>query len=68
MLPTLTNVENPSPSRLAAASAARPSAPLCEDMATRPCGGKTGANVAASRTAGSAFRSPMQLGPTSRIP
>ena len=47
---------------------ARPSAPLCVENATRPAGGNTGENVAFSSTLGSAFSSPMQLGPIMRMP
>ncbi len=45
-----------------------PSAPDWLDMATLPRGGNTGANVPSRRTAGSVLSTPMQLGPTMRIP
>jgi hypothetical protein len=68
LFPTLTNVENPSPYRPAAASAASPTAPLWDDIATRPAGGNTGENEAFNLTAGSALSNPRQFGPTIRIP
>ena len=37
-------------------------------METLPAGGKTGLKVAFSRTAGSVLSTPMQFGPTRRIP
>ncbi len=37
-------------------------------MPTPPAGGQLGAKVAFSDTAGSVFRTPMQFGPTSRMP
>ena len=45
-----------------------PSAPLCDSKPRCPVGGKIGENDALSRTAGSAFSRPMQLGPTIRMP
>src|SRR5512146_590979 len=45
-----------------------PSAPLCEYIPTLPGGGAVGAKVASSRTAGSVLSTPIQLGPTIRIP
>src|SRR5258708_5900728 len=47
---------------------AMPSAPLCDSMPMVPAGGPCGANVASSDTAGSAFNTPIQFGPTMRIP
>jgi hypothetical protein len=47
---------------------ARPSAPLCVAIDTLPVGGDTGLNVAFSRTDGSVESTPMQFGPTMRIP
>ena len=44
-----------------------PSAPDCDTNAAWPNGGIVGANVALSDTAGSAFRTPMQFGPTIRM-
>ena len=51
-----------------AARMAMPSAPLCDDSAIVAGGGKTGENDAFSRTAGSVFSRPMQLGPIIRMP
>src|SRR5580698_6829759 len=45
-----------------------PRAPLCEYIPRLPVGGSTGAKVALSRIAGSVFSTPMQFGPTIRIP
>jgi hypothetical protein len=45
-----------------------PRAPLCDSIATLPAGGQVGAKVASSRTAGSVLSTPMQLGPTMRMP
>ena len=44
------------------------SAPLCEQNATLPGRGNSGANDAFNRTAGSVFKSPRQLGPIMRMP
>ena len=49
-------------------SIASPSAPLCVASATRPRGGKIGANDAFSPTRGSVFIRPMQFGPIRRAP
>jgi hypothetical protein len=67
LFPTLTNVERPTCRSAASFRMARPSAPLCDSSETVPAGGNTGENEAFSRGA-PAFSSPMQLGPTMRIP
>ena len=61
-------VEIPRFTRRAYSRMARPSAPLWVENATRPAGGNTGEKVAFSSTLGSAFSSPMQLGPIMRAP
>src|SRR5437867_8849329 len=43
-------------------------APDWLDIATDPAGGQAGAKVASRLTAGSVLTTPMQLGPTMRIP
>ncbi len=53
-------------SSAARSSIASPSAPLCESIETPPAGGQLGAKVALSDVAVS--RTPMQLGPTMRMP
>jgi len=68
LLPTLTKLESPRPRSRAYSRMASPSAPLCEDMATRPWGGKTGEKLAFIRTSGAVLIRPRQLGPTMRIP
>ena len=45
-----------------------PRAPDWQKKPTRPRPGACGAIVALSRTAGSAFTTPRQLGPTTRMP
>src|SRR6202171_1033504 len=47
---------------------ARPRAPLCDMKPTRPRGGVVGPKVAFIDTSGAVLITPMQLGPTSRIP
>ncbi len=47
---------------------ASPRAPLCEENATLPRGGATGAKVAFRETVGSVFTIPRQFGPTIRMP
>src|ERR1700680_1403999 len=47
---------------------ASPRAPLCDMKPTRPRGGVAGPNVAFIETSGAVLITPMQLGPTSRIP
>src|ERR1700693_3262329 len=47
---------------------ARPRAPLCDMKPTRPRGGVAGPKVAFIETSGAVLITPMQLGPTSRIP
>ena len=68
LLPTLTNVESPIWRWAARPRIAMPRAPLCDESATCPPGGKTGENDAFSRTSALMLSSPMQLGPTIRIP
>jgi hypothetical protein len=67
-LPTDTNVETPRPRRSASSRMAMPRAPDCDENATRPRVGANGANVAFMQIAGSVFTTPMQFGPTMRIP
>ena len=66
--PTLTKVDRPSVAPAASDRIAMPSAPLCDSRPMLPAGGKTGENDAFRRTAGVVFSSPMQLGPTIRMP
>src|ERR1700674_4894897 len=47
---------------------ASPRAPLCDMKPTRPRGGVAGPNVAFIETSGAMLITPMQLGPTSRMP
>src|SRR6202011_1566020 len=47
---------------------ASPRAPLCDMKPTRPRGGVAGPKVAFIETSGAMLITPMQLGPTSRIP
>src|SRR5205807_2516742 len=68
LLPTLTNVERPTARSRARFRIAIPSAPLCDEKATRPAGGTIGENDAFKLNAGLAFSRPMQLGPTIRRP
>jgi hypothetical protein len=68
LFPTLAKLESPSPRRPAAARIASPSAPDCEENATRPGGGKTCEKVPFMRTSPAAFKTPMQLGPIMRMP
>ncbi len=68
LLPMLTNWDTPTPRSVAKARIAMPRAPLCEEKATRPLGGNTGAKDAFRRTAASVLSRPMQLGPTMRMP
>ncbi len=68
LLPTLMKCEMPMPSARAVSRIASPSAPLCDENATRPGGGYGGANVPSMRTPSSVLSTPRQLGPTSRMP
>jgi hypothetical protein len=69
LFPTDTNVEMPSPSRSTCSSTARPSAPDCDDIDTRPGRGNVVENVVFIRTSPALpFIRPMQFGPTSRMP
>jgi hypothetical protein len=68
LFPTLMKVEMPTWRCRARASMARPNAPLWDSIATLPLGGRVGDTEALSRTAGSVFKRPMELGPTTRIP
>src|SRR5579862_6462510 len=62
LLPTLTKLDRPSPRAAASDRIARPSAPLCDENATRPDGGIVGENDAFKLMA--VFSTPIQLGPT----
>ena len=68
LLPTLTNVDNPRCRSVASSRIAMPSAPLCDNSDTVPLGGMIGENDALRRTSAVALSSPMQLGPTMRMP
>ena len=68
LLPTDRKALRPMPRRSASSIAARPRPPLCVSSPSRPGRGGRGANVASSATAGSLLRTPMQFGPTSRMP
>ena len=66
--PSDTNAESPIPRRDMPSIAAAPNAPLWDTKPTVPAGTSARAKVAVSDTAGSLLTTPMQLGPTSRIP
>src|SRR5581483_765838 len=68
LLPTETKLEIPSPRRADRSRAAMPMAPDCEQSATRPGSGATGANVPFMDTVGAVLITPMQLGPITRMP
>lgn len=68
LLPTDTKLEIPRPSSAARPIISIPSAPDCDENPSRPRGGVNGANVAFIDTSGLVFTTPMQLGPTSRMP
>jgi len=68
LFPTDTKVEMPIPRPRAWSRMASPSAPLWDSMPTLPAGGSVGANVPLSDTMGSVLITPMQLGPTMRMP
>ena len=68
LLPADTNELTPIPRRLASSKMATPSAPDWAMNPTRPVGGSSRARVAFSRTEGWALATPMQLGPSSRMP
>src|SRR5680860_757318 len=68
LLPTEAKLDRPTPRRSAAARMARPSAPDWLEKATRPAGGNTLLKVAFMRTASLPLSTPMQLGPTTRMP
>jgi hypothetical protein len=68
LLPAETKLDIPTLSVRTVSRMASPSAPLCVNMPMLPAGGHVGAKVAFSATAGSVLRTPMQLGPTIRIP
>ena len=68
LFPTDTNEESPIPRRLVSLMTARPTAPLCDRNPTVPGSGVIDANVPFRATSGSVLITPMQFGPTSRIP
>ncbi len=68
LLPAETKPESPIPSLEASSMTATPSAPDCVKKAMFPGGGWLGAKVVLSRMAGSVLITPMQLGPTRRMP
>ena len=68
MSPSETNALSPIPRRDAPSIAAAPNAPLWETKPIVPAGTSARANVAVRRHAGSVLTTPMQFGPTSRIP
>ncbi len=67
LLPRDTNIDRPRPRSPSIARIASPRAPDCEENATLPATGSLAEKEACSRTAGSMFMIPMQLGPTIRI-
>ena len=68
LLPTDTNVAIPRPRFSTWSSTANPSAPDCDDIETRPWRGKVFEKVPFIRTSSLPFSSPMQFGPTIRMP
>ncbi len=66
--PKETKAERPMPRRDMPSIAAAPNAPLWETKPTVPAGTSARPKVAVNDTAGSLLTTPMQLGPTSRIP
>ena len=68
LLPTETKLEMPIPRRALSSISEMPSAPDCVMKATLPGIGSTGANVAFILTSGLVLASPMQFGPTTRMP
>ena len=68
LLPMETKFEMPRCSCSAYSRMARPSAPLWLEKAIGPAGGKTGEKLAFRWNAGSVLSTPMQLGPTIRMP
>src|SRR3954467_6074515 len=67
-LPAETNVDRPRLRLRARSRSATPRAPDWAKNPTRPRPGTIGARLAFSRTSGSVFTMPKQLGPTTRIP
>ena len=68
MSPSETNADSPIPRRETPSIAAAPNAPLWETKPIVPAGTSARANVAVSDTSGCVLTTPMQFGPTSRIP
>ena len=68
LLPTETKLEMPMPRRALSSMSEMPSAPDCVMNATLPGLASTGAKMAFIRTAGLVLATPMQLGPTMRMP
>ena len=68
LLPTDTKLEMPMPRRALSSIREMPSAPDWVMNATLPGIGSTGAKVAFIRTDGSVLATPMQFGPTMRMP
>ncbi len=66
LLPIDTNADRPRPRCSDCSSSARPSAPLCDEKATRPAGNARRANVALRRFPVDAM--PRQFGPIRRAP
>ena len=66
--PSETNALSPIPRRDMPSIAAAPNAPLWETKPTVPAGTSARANVAGQRQSGRVLTTPMQFGPTSRIP
>ena len=67
-LPTLANMLMPRPSERASARITAPSAPDCERNAASPRVGGASAKEAFIENSSAVFRTPMQFGPTSRMP
>jgi len=67
-LPSVTNPATPRPRPIAWPSSAMPSAPDCDEIASRPGRGRRVPSVALSATSGSVDRTPSELGPIRRMP
>ncbi len=68
LFPSEANIDRPSPRSRIAASTASPSAPDCDEKAMFPGSGVVDEKVACRLMEGSVLMTPMQLGPTMRIP
>jgi hypothetical protein len=68
LFPTETKDESPEPSACARAITANPRPPLWDRKPMRPGIGRSGAKVASRLTSAAVLITPMQFGPTSRMP